>query len=110
MENYTPTKDGKMAAIIAHFFILGPVIAFFINEEQKDPFGSFYIKQNLGLTGVFLLLGALVGAVPNAYAAYGFYAFIFILWVFSFTGAVSNEYKSIPFLGDLIQKIFSRKK
>jgi len=104
------SKDGKLAAIIAHFFILGPVIAFFINQEEKDPFGSFYIKQNIGLTFVFLLLGSLVGAIPNAYAAYGFYAFIFILWIFSFTGAVSNEYKLIPILGSVIQKILTKKK
>lgn len=104
------TKDGKLAAIIAHFFILGPIIAFFINQEEKDPFGKFYIKQNIGLTCVFLLLGSLVGAIPNPYAAYGFYAFIFILWIYSFTGAVSNEYKLMPIIGSFVQKIFSTKK
>lgn len=110
MEINKITKDGKLAAIIAHFFILGPVIAFFINQEEKDPFASFYIKQNIGLTCVFLLLGALVGAIPNEFAAYGFYAFIVVLWIFSFSGAVSNEYKSIPFFGTIIQKIFTSKK
>jgi len=109
MEQSNITKDGKISAIIAHFFILGPVIAFFINQEVKDPFGKFYIKQNIGLTCIFLLLGALVGAIPNAFAAYGFYGFIFILWIFSFSGAVSNEYKLIPFFGDFIQKIFGKK-
>jgi len=109
MEVNNISKDGKLAAIIAHFFILGPIIAFFINQEEKDSFGKFYIRQNVGLTCVFLLLGSLVGAIPNPYAAYGFYAFIFILWIYSFSGAVSNEYKLIPFIGGFIQKIFTKK-
>ena len=73
-------QDGKLAAIIAHLFFLGPIVAFFINDEQKDPFGSFYIRQNVGITIIFLLIGALMGFVQYASAMYAFYLFIFIIW------------------------------
>ncbi len=103
------SKDGKLAAIISHFFILGVIIAFFINQEQKDSFGSFYIRQNIGLTFLFLLIGALMGAIPNEFAGYGFYLFFFILWIYSFIGALSNEYKLLPVIGVYFQKWFSKK-
>lgn len=102
-------QDGKLAAIIAHLFFLGPIIAFFINDEQKDPFGSFYIRQNVGITIIFLLIGALMGFVQYASAMYAFYLFIFIIWLYSFIGAISNKYNLLPVVGPFFQKMFSRK-
>jgi|SRR5690554_1327938 len=104
-----PTKDGKLAAIIAHLTFLGPIIAWFINQEDRDPFGRFYIKQSFGLVCLYFLLGALVAMIPNQYAFYGFNLFLFILWFYSFSGAINNEYKSLPIIGAWIQKIFTPK-
>lgn len=103
-------SDGKLAAIISHFFFIGPIIALFINEEQKDRFGSFYIRQNIGITIIFLLIGALMGFVQIASAMYAFYLFIFIIWLYSFLGAVTGTYKLLPVVGESFQKWFSRKK
>lgn len=103
-------QDGKLAAIISHLFFLGPIIALFINEEQKDPFGSFYIRQNFGITIIFLLIGALMGFVQYASAMYAFYLFIFIIWLYSFMGAITNKYNLLPIIGPVFQKMFSRKK
>lgn len=102
-------KDGKLAAIIAHLTFLGPIIAWFINDEHKDEFGAFYIRQSLGLVALYFLLGALVALIPNKFAFYGFNMFLFILWIYSFTGAVSKEYKLLPIVGPFFQKIFKRK-
>ena len=102
-------QDGKLAAIIAHLFFLGPIVAFFINDDQKDPFGSFYIRQNVGITIIFLLIGALMGFVQYASAMYAFYLFIFIIWLYSFIGAISNKYNLLPVVGPFFQKTFSRK-
>lgn len=103
------TKDGKLAAIIAHITFLGPIIAYFINLDDKDAFGSFYIKQSVGILCLFFLIGALIGFIPYPSASYAFYLFIFILWIYSFIGAVSNEYKLLPFIGPYFQKWFSKK-
>lgn len=104
-----PSKDGKLAAIIAHLTFLGPIIAWFINQDEKDSFGSFYIKQSFGLVCMYFLLGSLVALIPNMYAFYGFNLFLFILWIYSFSGAISNEYKLLPIVGAFIQKIFTSK-
>lgn len=103
-------QDGKLAAIISHLFFLGPIIALFINEEQKDPFGAFYIRQNFGITIIFLLIGALMGFVQYASAMYAFYLFIFIIWLYSFMGAITNKYNLLPVVGSFFQNVFSRKK
>ncbi|WP_372472861.1 hypothetical protein AB4865_08560 [Capnocytophaga sp. ARDL2] len=108
MKNQTG-KDGKLAAIIAHLTFLGPVIAWFINLDEKDAFGAFYIRQNLGLVALFFVLGALVAMIPNEFAFYGFSLFISVLWLYSFSGAISNQYRLIPIFGNLFQKLFARR-
>lgn len=109
MNNFSPGKDGKLAAIWSHFLFFGIIIAYFINSEKKDDFGGFYIRQNVGLFCLFLLLGTLVGMTPNDYAAYGFYLFIFIMWLYSFLGALQNKYHLLPILGEYFQKWFIKK-
>lgn len=112
MKEHTITKDGKLAAIIAHLTFLGPVIAWFINQEEKDKFGSFYIKQAIGIFILFLLISAILPVVPEVMfmpTLIGFYIFIFILWIYSFSGAISNEYKLIPVIGGFIQKLLTKK-
>jgi len=104
------SKDGKLAAIITHITIIGPVIAYFINWDDKDEFGNFYIRQSVGILCIFFVIGALVGAIPNAWAAYGFFLFVFILWIYSFSGALSNQYRLIPVVGKYFQKWFKLKR
>jgi len=109
MEVNNISKDGKLAAIIAHFFYFGSYNCIFYKSRRKRFFRQILYKTKRRFNLCLLLLGSLVGAIPNPYAAYGFYAFIFILWIYSFSGAVSNEYKLIPFIGGFIQKIFTKK-
>lgn len=104
------TKDGKLAAIITHITFIGPIIAYFINMDDKDEFGNFYIRQSIGILCIFFVIGALIGAIPNPWAAYGFFLFVFILWVYSFVGALSNEYKLLPVVGKYFQKWFTFRK
>ena len=105
-------KDGKLAAIISHITFLGPIIAWFINQEENDAFGAFYIRQSLGLVCIFLVISAILPIVPDIIflpTLGGFYLFVLILWLYSFSGAISNEYKLIPFFGNFFQKLFKKK-
>ncbi|SEH76932.1 Uncharacterized membrane protein [Paenimyroides aquimaris] len=110
MKEHNISKDGKLAAIIAHLTFIGPIIAWFINQEERDSFGSFYIKQSFGLVCLYFLLGSLVAMIPNMYAFIGFNLFLFILWIYSFSGAISNQYKLLPVIGNFIQKALTSKK
>ncbi len=86
METNNISKDGKLAAIIAHLTFLGPIIAWFINQEEKDKFGTFYIKQSVGIFVLFLLISAILPIVPDFLfmpTLVGFYIFICILFITS---------------------------
>ncbi|MBQ0787377.1 MAG: YtxH domain-containing protein [Oceanihabitans sp.] len=94
-------SDGKNVAIIAHITIIGWVIALVMNNgEKKSEYGSFYIRQVLGLGLCLLLLGfiPLVGWILSL-------VFI-ILWVMSLLGALSGEKKLTPILGEYFQDWF----
>ncbi len=94
-------SDGKNVAIIAHITIIGWVIALVMNNgEKKSEYGSFYIRQVLGLGLCLLLLGFIpvVGWLLSLV--------ILVLWVMSLLGALSGEKKLTPILGPYFQDWF----
>jgi len=105
MTNST-TEAGKTIATIAYFFILGTIIAMFMNIEKKNQFASFHIRQALGLNIVFYALAYLVGNIDSWMASAAFYVFFLILWLYGFTGCLQNQKTEIPFLGQFFQKWF----
>lgn len=100
-------NDGKAAAIVAYLTIVGTIIAYFMNNESKNPFAFFHIRQALGVHITFYLLGVLVSAFDSWMISSAFYLFIFILWGFGILGAIQGERNEIPVLGSQFQKWFS---
>ncbi|TDN95413.1 hypothetical protein DET49_1018 [Salegentibacter sp. 24] len=43
------TFDPKTIAIIAYLTVIGLVVAFVLNNDKRNEFASFHIKQSLGL-------------------------------------------------------------
>ena len=54
-------EQGKQTAIVSYLTIIGTIIAIFMNNETKNPFASFHIRQALGIFLTFFLLGYPVG-------------------------------------------------
>ena len=105
MENQT-VNEGKTMAIISYITIIGTIIAFFMNNNKKNSFASFHIRQ---MIGIFLLGMVNKYAISNLLGATVFWiitVIIFILWVIGFIGAVKGEEKSIPVVGDQFQNWF----
>lgn len=104
MENLDKSKN---TAIIAYLTIIGAVIAIFMNqEENKSEFGSFHIRQALGLFLSFFLLGYFVGYANSWMATSAFYLFYFILWIYGFIGALQGQKRVLPLVGDFFQSLF----
>ena len=61
MEN-NAAEQGKTFAIISYITIIGTLIAFFLNRENRNPFISFHVRQALGLWLLQFLLGYFIGA------------------------------------------------
>ncbi len=97
----------KNNAIIAYLTIIGSVIAIFMNQDdEKNEFVSFHIRQALGLFLSFFLLGYFVGSVDSWTATSAFYIFYFILWVYGFSGVLQGEKKLLPIVGSFFQNTF----
>ncbi|QBZ98292.1 hypothetical protein [Flavobacterium sangjuense] len=104
MENFEKSKN---TAIVAYLTIIGCVIAIFMNqEENRSDFGSFHIRQALGLFLSFFLLGYFVGYANSWTVTSAFYLFYFILWVYGFSGALQGQKRELPLVGKLFQNTF----
>jgi uncharacterized membrane protein len=98
--------QGKQTAIVSYLTIIGSIIAIFMNNETKNSFASFHIRQSLGIFLTFFLLGYPVGYFDSWMITASFWTFIFILWLFGFMNALNGEQKPVPFVGKLYQKLF----
>lgn len=100
-------EQGKLAAIVAYLTIVGTIIAYFMNDDSKNSFASFHIRQGLGIHITFYLLGLLVSAFDSWLISSAFYIFIIVLWGYGIVGAIQGQYNLAPLLGDKFQKWFN---
>lgn len=103
----TVAEEGKAAAIVAYITIIGTIVAYFMNNDSKNPFASFHIRQALGVHITFYLLGILVSAFDSWMISSAFYIFVLILWGYGLIAAIQGEENEVPVLGSYFQKWFS---
>lgn len=103
----TSVEKGKSAAIVAYLTIIGTIIAYFMNNETKNTFASFHIRQALGIHITYFLLGAFVSIFDSWMVTYAFWIFIIILWGYGLMTAIQGEQKEVPLMGAQFQKWFS---
>ncbi|MCC9044205.1 hypothetical protein LNQ81_16155 [Myroides sp. M-43] len=106
--NEKEIETGRTMAVVAHLFILGTLIAIFMNIEPKNRFSGFYIKQAFGLTLFFFALGSIASNFDTWLISGPFYFCFITLWAYSFIGAVSGEIKPLPKIGVYFQKWFDK--
>ena len=98
---------GKTTAIVAYLTIVGALIAMSMNNEPKHDFARFHTRQAFGLHLLFIAFGILSNNWGNLYSFYGLFLSYSILWVYGFTGALSNKKQAVPILGPYFQKWFT---
>jgi len=105
------SKNAKTTAITGYFTLIGFIIAFFMNLEEKHPFANFHLRQSIGLWTLFFSFAYLLGVIPNTqtyiWTFNGFLICFFILWTYALVGALQNKMDPIPIFGKLFQKVFS---
>ena len=100
-------NSNKNSAIISYLTLFGTIYAYYKNQDRdKTEFNSFHIRQALGIFISFFLLGYFVGNFNSWLASSGFYVFYFILWIYGFLGALQNEKREVPLIGNFFQTIF----
>ena len=100
-------EQGKTMAIISYLTIIGTIIAFFMNNDTKNTFASFHIRQALGLWLTFFALGYIIGSFDSWLITLSFWIFFGVLFIFGFMTAVSGRTQTTPLLGNFYQKIFA---
>lgn len=101
VETTTTISDEKNIAIIAYITFIGLIIAFVMNNEKKNEFAKFHIKQSLGLslTGLALAIIAMIPILGWIIYIVGIFVLLY-MWVMGLMNAINNKEKTVPFLGD----------
>lgn len=97
--------DDKTKSIVSHLTLIGWIIALVLNQNEKGPLTSFYLRQNLGLT-LFWVFGWVINFAHIPFLVMIWYVLIFILWLISLLGAVGGTEKPVPVVGDMFQQWF----
>lgn len=101
VETTTAITDEKNIAIIAYITFIGLIIAFVMNNEKKNEFAKFHIKQSLGLSLTGLALGIIAMIPILGWIIYIVGIFVLLyMWVMGLINAINNQEKTVPFLGD----------
>jgi len=101
-------NEGKTTAIIAYITLIGLIIAFVMNNDKKDPFAAYHIKQSLGLGLTGLAMGA-IGIIPIIgwlINIIGIFVLLF-MWIMCLVNALNNKQKPAPILGKKYEEWFS---
>lgn len=98
MNNPSP----KTKAIIAYLTFIGLLIAYSMNQDKKDAYTTFHIKN------MFALLLILLASLTFQNYILGFYLYwvAFILWIYSLIMAITHQKKGIPFLDKKFESWF----
>lgn len=98
-------EEGKTIAIISYLFVIGLIIALVLNNDKKNSFAAFHIRQSLGiaLSGIVLsfanvipVLGWIVSIVGGI--------LLFIMTIQGLLAALGGQEKPVLLLGEKYQE------
>ena len=99
-------KSEKSTAFISYIGILGLLIAYLNNKQLRSNFVSFHIRQSLGLSIGFFMLGYTVGNFDNWTVTLAFWTAFIVLNIYGITTALTASVTAVPLFGNFFQKIF----
>ncbi|WP_299100454.1 hypothetical protein [uncultured Winogradskyella sp.] len=98
--------EGKTLGLVAYLTLFGTLIAFFMNQDKKNPFTAFHIRQGLGLGILYMIIAFLVSSMDSMMVSMSFWIFFSILYFYGLIGAISGKMNKIPLIGDVFQNVF----
>ncbi len=110
MENSSTIEEGKTIAIISYVTLIGLIIAIVMNNDKKNSFASYHIRQSIGIivlyfiVWVFFYILSYVFYIP--FLSTILYIGVFVLWILGILAAVQGETKPVPLVGEKFQEWF----
>ncbi|GGK59081.1 MULTISPECIES: hypothetical protein [Flavobacteriaceae] len=105
MKNQT-VNEGKTIAIIAYLWVIGLVIAFAMNNDKKNTFAAFHIRQMIGFNILSLANTFVISNYVGLWTSSLISLSLLTLWIIGLIGAAQGKEKRIPLFGDLFQNWF----
>ncbi|MAT89409.1 MAG: hypothetical protein CMC35_01850 [Flavobacteriaceae bacterium] len=107
----TPSvEEGKTIAIISYITLIGLIIAFVMNNEKKNDFAAYHIRQSLGLVllylAVWVLFFVLAFLINIPFLSTVLYLGLLVLWILGLLAAIQGEKKPVPIVGAQFQQWF----
>ncbi|MEO6131288.1 MAG: hypothetical protein ABIQ02_05540 [Saprospiraceae bacterium] len=98
--------DDKTKSIVAHITIIGWIIALVMNQSDKGPNTSFYLRQVLGIF-ILAAVGTILLGLLGIYTLYLIWIFLMLgLVIISLLYALGGTQKPVPVLGVMFQQWF----
>jgi len=111
MENLDKTlaqpTESKNIAVIAYITIIGLIIAYVMNNDKKEAFASYHIKQSTGLALTGLVLG-IIGMIPILgwiINILGIFVLLY-MWIMGLMNAINGKEIPVPILGEKYKEWF----
>lgn len=100
-------EGGKNMAIIAYITIFGLLAAFIMNNDIKNSFTTYHIRQSLGLGALglsFVILNLIpfIGWIVTLILT----PILIVFWVLGLLNAINGKEKPIPVVGEYFQEWF----
>ncbi len=105
MDNAIIAK-GKTLAWVSYLPVFGIVIAYFLNNEKKNPFASFHIRQSIGIWIFYFICGVSTSTYDSSMLRMCLWIGFGSLLLYGFINAILGKVKTVPLIGPLFQKWF----
>ena len=102
--------DEKTSGIVSYLTLIGWIVVL-ATRKEKTEYTSFHLRQMLGIMilGIGIsIIGFIIGMVNSTLGdIWNFVSFVpLILWVLAFIGALNEEKKLVPVVGEQFQEWF----
>jgi len=104
--NSKTINQGKILAFVSYLPIFGIIIAYFLNNDKKNSFTSFHIRQSLGLWLFYFICAVSLSNFDSALLRSYLWIGFGILFLYGLLTALVGSHFPVPILGPLFQKWF----
>lgn len=107
MEPSNTVEEGKTIAIIAYITLIGLIIAIVMNNDKKNDFARYHIRQSLGIMLLYIavwilfIIISMIVYIPLLSTIV--YLGLLVLLILGILAAAQGEKKPIPVFGEQFQ-------
>lgn len=110
-----PNDPGKTMAIVSYLTIIGWIIAFVKNKEQRSELTAYHLRQAAMLMAVAVVLNVgvtILARIPGLGLIMGILSLVvslglLVFWIMGIIAAASGEQKPLPVIGQQAQSLFA---